>query len=173
MRPILLTLLTLTIACGDDKDDTGTAFTPTAGEWRWDGSEYQVDTCNAADAWDTATIDATLWDLTLTDDGFQLDNAAWTADPIECVLTGTVADCTSELINAAEWPEDSGNEGSPDATYTTSGVITATFSDTEQSSIELASTVTCEGADCDAHAAAADRVVPCETTLVGQFILAN
>ncbi|MEC8192491.1 MAG: hypothetical protein VX944_04060 [Myxococcota bacterium] len=174
MRPILLTLLTLTTACSGDKDDTGaTAFTPTAGEWRWDGSEYQTDTCNAEATLPTATLDATLWDLTLTEDGFELDNAAWTADPIRCTLEGTAASCTTELITAAQWPDESNGDGEPDATYTTTGTIDATFSNSEESAIELASTMTCEGADCDAHAAAAGRVTPCETSLTGQFILAN
>lgn len=173
MRTFLFALLPIAIGCSDDKNDTGSSFAPTAGEWRWDGSAYQTDTCNAEATWPTATIDATLWDLTLTDDGFQLDNAAWAADPIQCVLSDTMANCSSELANAAEWPEDSGNDEAPDATYTTTGAITAAFSDSEQASIELASTVTCAGADCDAHADAAERTVPCETSLTGQFILAD
>ena len=174
MRPILLTLLTLTTACSLPKDDTGAAaFTPTAGEWRWDGSGYQTDTCNAEATLPTDTLDATLWDLTLTDDGFALDNPAWTADPIRCTLEGTAASCTTELVTAAQWPEGSDGDGEPDATYTTTGTIVATFSDAEESAIELTSTMTCEGSDCVAHAAAAGRVTPCETSLTGRFILAN
>ena len=173
MRPMILTLVALTTACSDDKDDTGAAFTPTAGEWRWDGSEYQTDTCNAEAALPTDTLDATLWDLTLTDDGFELDNAAWTADPIRCTLEGTAASCTTELVTAAQWPDESDGDEGPDATYTTTGTIVAAFSTAEESTIELASTMTCEGSDCDAHAAAAGRVTPCETSLTGRFILAN
>ena len=173
MRPMILTLVALTTACSDDKNDTGAAFTPTAGEWRWDGSEYQTDTCNAEAALPSDTLDATLWDLTLTDDGFELDNAAWTADPIRCTLEGTAASCTTELVTAAQWPDESDNDEGPDATYTTTGTIVATFNNAEESAIELASTMTCEGTDCDAHAAAAGRVTPCETSLTGRFILAN
>ena len=173
MRTFLFTRIALTTACSDDKNDTGTAFAPTAGEWRWDGSEYQTDTCNAESTLPTATLDATLWDLTPTDDGFELDNAAWTADPIRCTLDGTAAACGSELVTAAQWPDESDNDGEPDATYTTTGTITAIFSNSEESDIDLASTMTCDGADCDAHAAAAGRVTPCETSLTGRFILAN
>ena len=74
MRTIFfLSGLTLLIGCDDKADDTASTddtFAPTAGQWSWQGTTYTTDECNMADAFPAETIDATQWDLVLTDDGF-------------------------------------------------------------------------------------------------------
>lgn len=170
----LISALSLLTACGDDKSDTGDtatdAFSPTAGQWSWDGTEYTTDECNMADSFPAETVDATLWDLVLTDAGFQLDNEIWTGDPIECVVTGMDFSCDVTTVTAAEsWSEDSENEGVPDATYTTIATISGSFTDADNGTVGMSGDLTCEGADCDAHGADNGTVAPCSTVLGGDF----
>ena len=177
MRLFLISSFSLLIACGGDKSDTGSdadssaeAFAPTAGQWSWGGTEYTTDDCQLEADFPAATIDATLWDLVLTDDGFSLDNEVWTDDPIQCVVTGMDFSCTSigEAIPEA-WPEGSENEGAPDAIFTTTGTVTGSFEDAETGSVGTVAEITCEGADCAELGEERGRPTPCTTELSGSF----
>ena len=180
MRFFLIFSFSLLVACGDDKSDTGAdavasdtdadAFAPNPGTWSWDGTEYGTDECGLAADFEPETIDAALWDLVLTDDGFSLDNEVWTEDPIQCVVTGMDFSCTSVLVVAAEaWPEGSENDTVPDATFTTTGTVTGVFNDAETGSVGLVTSITCEGADCEALTEERGQTRPCTTDLSGSF----
>ncbi len=181
MRSSLLAAVTvlLTACSGGDKSDSGNAgaaeaFAPTAGQWSWNGTQYDMDECNFAETFPAEIVDVTLWDLVLTDEGFTLDNELWTDEPIQCALTGMDASCTMVLvIEEEEWPEGSTNTGDPDATYTANGLMTGTFADSESGTISLTADITCEGADCDAYGAESGLVAPCTTALSGGFGLSN
>ena len=179
MRFFLISCFSLLVACGDDKSDTGSevgsstgTFAPTAGQWSWDGTTYTTDGCGLEADFEPAVIDATLWDLVLTDDGFSLDTGVWTDDPIQCVLTGMDFTCTSvvEVVSDA-WPEGSTNPGVPDATFTTNGTVTGTFNDAETGSVSTVAEITCEGADCVELGEERGRSTPCTTELSGSFDL--
>ena len=179
MRFFLISSFSLFVACGDDKTDTGSdvdssteTFAPTAGQWSWGSTTYATDDCQLEATFPAETIDATLWDLVLTDDGFSLDNELWTDDPIQCVVTGMNFSCTSigESIPEA-WPEGSENEGVPDATFTTTGTVTGSFDDAETGSVSTVAEITCEGSDCVELGEERGRPTPCTTELSGSFDL--
>ena len=169
---ILMAAFSFLTACGDDKSDTGDdAFSPTAGQWSWDGTEYTTDEFNMADTFPAETVDATLWDLVLTDDGFQLDNEIWTEDPIQCVVTGMDFTCDATTVTVAHsWPDDSEIEGVPEATYTTNATITGSFADADSGTVGMSGELPCEGADCDAHGTERGTIAPCSTVVGGDFI---
>ena len=171
MRFFLISSFSFLVACGDDKSDTGAdAFAPNPGTWSWGGTQYDTDDCQLAPDFDAEAIDAAQWDLVLTDDGFSLDTAVWTEDPIQCVVTGMDFSCTSVLeVAAEEWPEGSANEGAPDATFTTNGTVTGTFDDAETGSVRTVAEITCEGTDCVALGEERARPTPCTTEISGSF----
>ena len=169
--------LTMAIACGGSDDDTGAAndaFAPTAGQWSWQGTEYSNDTCNMAEAFPAETVDATLWDLVVTDDGFSLDNEVWTDPAIQCVLTDMDFSCTIVTEATPEaWPDGSDQEGVPNVTSTTNATVTGSFSDSETATISMTGELDCAGDDCDAYNEANNRPVPCNTTVNGGFALSE
>ena len=119
-------------------------------------------------------IDATLWDLVLTEDGFQLDNDTWDDDPIQCVVSGMGFSCAIITESSPEaWPEGSDGEGVPAATYTTDALVTGTFTDGETATISMTGDLSCDGADCDAHGEANGRTTPCTSTMSGGFSLSD
>jgi hypothetical protein len=161
-------------ACDGDKADGDTgvaaAFEPAPGDWSWNGTTYDLDECNLADAFPASVIDVTMWNLVVVNDGYELDNEIWTADPINCTLTDMDFSCSIEIIIDEEaWPDGSMNEGDPEATYTAAGLITGSFTDTQTGSVSLTTDITCEGADCDAYGAESGLLAPCTTTLSGGF----
>lgn len=182
MRAIfLLSGLTLLIACDDAASDkagdtasTDDAFAPTAGQWNWQGTTYGTDECNMADAFPAETVDATRWDLVLTDDGFSLDNEIWTEPAIQCTVTGMDFSCSVTTVTTPEaWPDGSDIDGAPDATYTAESEITGAFSDADYGNVAMNVTFTCEGVDCEAHGEANGRATPCDSELSGDFTLSE
>ena len=176
MRTVLTMALALLVtACGGDKDgDTAAAedevFAPEAGEWSWNGTAYDVDECGFGETFPPSIVDATMWDLVVTDDGYTLDNEIWTDDPIACTLTGMDFSCSVEIVIDQEaWPEGSTTEGDPDAVYTTIGQITGSFTDAESGTVSMTADITCEGADCEAYIAEGGLIAPCTTTASGGF----
>ena len=174
MRSLILMAAVMLTACGGDKSDGDSgvpaAFEPVPGDWSWNGTTYELDECNFSETFPASVIDVTMWNLVVVNDGYELDNEIWTADPIKCTLTGMDFSCDIEIIiDEEEWPEGSMNEGDPEATYTAVGLITGSFTDAETGSISLTSDVTCEGADCDAFGAESGLLAPCSTNLSGGF----
>ena len=170
----LLSGLALFVGCGEKTDDTGSsddAFSPTAGQWSWQGTEYTTDSCNMAESFPVETIDAAQWDLVLSDDGFTLDNELWTDPPIECVVSGSDFTCSIVTVNTPEaWPEGSEQEAAPDATYTNNATVDGVFLNAETATIAMTGDLSCEGADCAAHGEASGRVAPCSSSINGEFL---
>ena len=171
--PILLTMLSLTLSCSGDKADTAdtsgeAAFAPMEGPWSWSNSGYTLDECGMEASFPVAVIEAIVWTLTLTDDGFELSTTS--ADPLICTLSGMEAHCEStQVTDITEWPADTGIEGDPDVTTTAENVLIGTFVDAYSGTGAASTVAICEGVDCEVYLEALGVVSPCSTEFSGDF----
>ena len=171
---IFLTAISTTLACSGDKSDTAdsgeAAFLPMEGDWTWSNTSYISDDCALEARYPTDTVEAIVWTLTLTDDGFEL--AAVTGDPLSCSLSGMDSTCDVTLVSEAkEWPEGSDQTGDPDVITTTESSFVGSFVDANSSTGTVTANATCEGADCEAYAAALGASSTCTTVFAGDFTM--
>ena len=168
----LFTVLSLTLACSGDKADTADsgeeAFAPMEGPWSWSNSAYTTDECAMEASFPVSVVEALVWTLTITDDGFELATA--TGDPLSCTLSGMDATCESTTVtDITEWPADSGIDGDPDVTTTSENILIGTFVDAHSGAATATANASCEGADCEAYLDATGAVSPCTTVYAGDF----
>ena len=92
---LTLMMLSLTLGCSGDKADSADpeeeAFAPMEGGWSWSNVSYTTDDCNFETDFPTSVVEAFVWDLTWTDDGYEL--LAVGGDPLSCTLSGMDSSC--------------------------------------------------------------------------------
>ena len=170
---MIMTLLSLSLGCNGDKADTGTdtdetAFAPMEGDWSWSNISYTTDDCSFETDFPAAVVEAFVWTLSWTDEGYEL--VAVGGDPLSCTLSDMDSTCVGSLVTEIdEMPSDS--EVDPDVTVTLAITMDGTYTDETTASGTASVDATCEGADCEAYLADNGVSSPCNTIVAGDFTM--
>ena len=174
---VLLSSLSFTLACNGDQSDSGDAtgddsFAPMEGTWSWANGSYESDECGIETLTPVSVLEAFVWTLSWTDDGFDLTTTV--GDPISCQLSGMDMTCSSPMeVELDEWPEGSGIEGDPDVVFVGTNDVAGVFVDEQTSSGSATISGVCEGTDCEAYLEALGASTPCTSVFVGDFNMNN
>lgn len=128
------------IACG--------GFTPSQGTWTSTAITVNSDDC--AIFGDVETIEV---DMSLSEDEATMTFDLGDGVTTDCALESGDFDCTAIVM------EDAVDE--LDATLTISQTISGSFEDEHNGEVTIDASVSCEGADCEAIAAAVELTLPC------------
>ena len=128
------------IACG--------GFTPMEGMWASTSVTVNSDGCGVFDEVEGIEVD-----MSLSDDESTMTFGLGEGLSVTCALENNAFDCTP-LTDVQEID-------GVDATINISQTITGSFEDEHNGMVNIAADITCEGADCEAVAAAAELTLPC------------
>lgn len=142
MNLVPVAALTL-VACG--------GFTPAQGTWTSTSITVNSDDCAIFGEVETIEVDMSLSEdeATMT---FDLGDGVTT----DCALESGDFDCTAIVMEDAL--------DGVDATLTISQTISGSFEDEHNGEVTVDASVSCEGADCEAVAAAVELTLPCASS---------